>query len=231
MKDTELIDAWFAWKTHKNGVEYRGKDLARDTGMSEVYISLLRTGGRGLGKKTIKRLSKAFGVSDRDFLIGPFDIKPSESSSLISFAHPTNHHLSGEEVKIPYFHTQISAGHGRETAERGEKDFLPFKSDWIRRDLGSNPTDLILVDVQGDSMEPCLFSGDTILVDRSKKGLKENGLYVLRSGDDLFVKRIERQVGRILVKSDNPNYSSFNYDESIGEVIGRVVWRAGKVLK
>ena len=46
--------------------------------------------------------------------------------------------------------------------------------------------------MRGDSMEPRLSEGDLILVDRAQQQISDGIAYVLRLGDDLLVKYVQR---------------------------------------
>lgn len=77
-------------------------------------------------------------------------------------------------------------------------------------------------------MEGILFDGDNVLVDHSRNQ-PGNGLYVLRIGEELIVKRTQTLPGNhLLVSSANEAYQPFELnlaDETSGvEIIGKVVW-------
>jgi len=78
MTDQELLQAWMLWKARQIGREYQGKELAADSGLSEQYLSAVKTGRRGIGKITREKLSLAFGVTPSQFLAGPTSETPEE---------------------------------------------------------------------------------------------------------------------------------------------------------
>ena len=132
---------------------------------------------------------------------------------------------------IPLYNVSAAAGHGAVVDHEEVVDSLAFKRDWISHTLHAQPGDLYLINVQGESMTPTLHPGDVILVDRRNgENITTDGVYVIRMGDSLLVKRIQRLPGKTLrISSDNPAYQSFelkldaaNDDEL--SVIGRVVW-------
>jgi len=105
---------------------------------------------------------------------------------------------------------------------------LRFSAAWLRAQ-GLDPAQVAAMAVAGDSMEPTLRDGDEILVDRRRRPLRD-GVYVLRRGDSLLVKRVAASgAGRLLLISDNPAYPPI--DLPAGEVvpIGRVVWKGGRL--
>ena len=105
---------------------------------------------------------------------------------------------------------------------------MAFRKYWIRLHLRTDPKSLSVVKVTGDSMEGVLFDGDNVLVDHSRNQ-PGNGLYVLRIGEELIVKRTQTLPGNhLLVSSANEAYQPFELnlaDETSGvEIIGKVVW-------
>ena len=61
---------------------------------------------------------------------------------------------------------------------------------WLRKEYGTTDS-LEGIRVSGDSMEPTLFDGDVVLIDRNDF-VPKDGVYVLRIEDSLFVKRLMR---------------------------------------
>jgi len=153
---------------------------------------------------------------------------------------PAVHHHVGEErpgyVAVPLYNgVRAAAGSGAVVEHEAPDDALIFKEDWIRFELGARPQDLYLIRVTGDSMEPTLRSGDTILVDRRATRPDREGVYIMRMNDMLLVKRLQALPGGIVkVASDNQAFAAFDVklaDIEGGDItiIGRVVW-AGRRL-
>lgn len=111
---------------------------------------------------------------------------------------------------------------GIEVYDTGEKIFLPktfFKSMMDERKLRA-------IQVVGDSMLPKLHSGDCVIIDINNKFLGD-GLYVINYNDILMVKMLQfLPNNNILVKSLNPDYSSYEVEANSQEtlyIIGHVV--------
>ncbi len=128
---------------------------------------------------------------------------------------------------IPMFDVEVSAGNG--AAAYGVTDpamHLAFRKDWLKS-RGLFAKDLNCVVARGDSMEPTINSKDTLLVDTSKNNPRDGQIYVIRSSDVLWVKRIQRQIdGSLSLISDNPTYApmQLNLDDHPDiQVIGQVV--------
>ena len=105
--------------------------------------------------------------------------------------------------------------------------------DYIDRQLDLNefiehPAATFFFRLEGDSMEPLLRSGDEIFVDRNKRG--GEGVFVVRIGDALHVKQVQsRGPGDIALISANDAYAPIELAREEIEVIGRVVWKGGRL--
>jgi len=108
---------------------------------------------------------------------------------------------------------------------------------WFARSLPGVTTlnGLQIVSSSGDSMTPTIESRALVLVDTNQTALKGDGIYCLRVGDDLFIKRIMRNLdGTLTMISDNPAYPPSTVDRADlpdTAIIGRVVFAFnGKTL-
>ena len=105
---------------------------------------------------------------------------------------------------------------------------VAFRRNWLQR-KGLNVRSLSCVYARGDSMDPLICNDNLLLVDQTKTTIGE-GIYVLRIEDQLFVKRLQLQLGGgVGIISENPAYDNQVVPKAnLGElhVIGRVVWCA-----
>jgi hypothetical protein len=130
-------------------------------------------------------------------------------------------------VRVPRLPLDASAGPGAFSAEEISFDSYRFSRRWLR-EMGLDGADLSAIRVEGDSMEPLLRSGDEIFVDRNKRS--GEGVHVVRIGDALHVKRVQaRGPGRIALISANDAYAPIELAKDEIEVIGRVVWKGGRI--
>jgi phage repressor protein C with HTH and peptisase S24 domain len=103
-----------------------------------------------------------------------------------------------------------------------------FSARWLRGQ-GLDPAMLSAIAVTGDSMAPTLRDGDEILVDRTPRKLTD-GIHVVRVEDSLLVKRLDTgRPGTIALVSDNPAYRPLELSPADVIVVGRVVWKSGKL--
>lgn len=136
--------------------------------------------------------------------------------------------------KIPRLEVRASAGHGSFPVPESSSDSMGFSERLLRELAGGDLAGLSMIKVVGDSMAPTLNDGDDIMVNRLDAAPRlRDGIYVLRMGDGLLVKRIARELDRRLVTiiSDNVAYPPWP-GTSLKDiaVIGRVVW-SGKRMR
>lgn len=128
---------------------------------------------------------------------------------------------------IPRLPLDASAGPGSVGSQEISYDAFRFSRKWLR-EMGLEDADLSAIRVEGDSMEPLLRSGDEIFVDRNKR--QGEGVFVIRIGDALHVKQIRASApATITLVSTNDAYPPLDLPREEVEVIGRVVWKGGRV--
>ncbi|MBS7668506.1 S24 family peptidase [Croceicoccus gelatinilyticus] len=136
-------------------------------------------------------------------------------------------------IAIPRLALGASAGPGALAEDDAPVGHLGFSEGWLR-EMGLTPNALTALSVAGDSMDPTLSDGDEILVARAEAqygGRLRDGIHVIRRDGTLMVKRLlfERE-GQVSVISDNKAYpSDANVPLEEVEVLGRVVWKGGRI--
>ena len=133
-----------------------------------------------------------------------------------------------EVVHIPRYDVKVSAGGGSWTVDQTIVEQMPFQDRWLRQQLGRSADQMVLVSVEGDSMEPTLEENDLLLIDRQQTEFAREGIYVIRLDDMLMVKRLQRQPkGLIQIISDNFNYPPITLSDHCGEsfgILGKAIW-------
>ena len=130
---------------------------------------------------------------------------------------------------VPEIDVRASAGPGAWNDEFEEAtDTWLFADPLIRHEFRARPEDLRMITVDGDSMEPVLSSGDRILIDVSLKVPVPPGIFVIWDGMGLVAKRIEHvphsDPPKVVLKSLNPDYDSYERLAEEIRVVGRAVW-------
>jgi phage repressor protein C with HTH and peptisase S24 domain len=128
---------------------------------------------------------------------------------------------------IPMVEARISAGQGSlETSGKSERSYA-FRMDFLLRK--GNPEQMVMMRVAGDSMEPEIYDGDVVLLDQSQRDVLPGRIYAVGFEDAIYLKRIDKEPGKVILKSMNPNYRPVTLDvrEDCAEqfrVIGKVLW-------
>ena len=141
--------------------------------------------------------------------------------------HGKKWNISDEFEYIPMYDVEVSAGRGIDAyGAAAPKTYLAFRKDWLRA-RGLFADSLNCVTARGDSMEPTISNKDTLLVNTARSNPVDGRIYVIRSEETLWVKRVQRQLdGSLLLISDNESYPPMHLDlrnhENI-EIIGQVV--------
>ena len=212
----------------KHGASLAG--LSRLIGRNPAYLQQYVTRGspRHLDEPDLRKIAEFLGISTRLIETRRFDdvrldAPTQRRAALADYA------AAGLEdwVEVARLPLDASAGPGAFSAEEISFDSFRFSRRWLR-EMGLEGADLTAIRVEGDSMEPTLRSGDEIFVDRNKRA--GEGIHVVRIGDVLHVKQVQASApGRITLISANDAYAPIELARDEVEVIGRVVWKGGRV--
>jgi hypothetical protein len=197
-------------------------------GRNTTYLQqFVRKGSpRKLEENDRRTLAEFFGVPESDLGAAP-------RGTVITAGQGTPRSLApraitAEWADIPRLPLGASAGPGTLPAEEIPSGRLRFNHRWLKGQ-GLEPAMLSVIEVEGDSMEPTLRDGDEILVDRTPRPLRA-GIHVIRLDDVLLVKRLEPGPGgTVRIISDNPAYPRLERPLHEVELVGRVVWKGGRL--
>lgn len=96
--------------------------------------------------------------------------------------------------------------------------------------LGSASTSLFVAKGRGDSMEPTINNGDMIIVDRSKRQLRDpDRIWALTVGDFHMIKRVRPRGANVVLLSDNPRVPDEIVSAEEVNIVGRVVFIGRKM--
>jgi phage repressor protein C with HTH and peptisase S24 domain len=131
---------------------------------------------------------------------------------------------------IDVYDVHASAGHGTTVDTEYVVERLSFPPQFLARLTKTPPKHLAIIGVKGESMLPTIADDDLVMLDTTKKNLDFDGLFVLKFGDALHVKRISRS-GRdtVMIISDNSNYPAQSWARDEIEVVGKVIWMGKKL--
>ncbi len=135
---------------------------------------------------------------------------------------------------IPKVKARLAAGTGSLETEGEVIGYYAFKTDFLRRK--GRPKKMVLMDVLGDSMEPEIWNGDTVLIDESQNEILAGGLFAVGIDSAVLVKYVDALPGKLSFRSRNERYAPIEVDMSgdLAEtvrIIGRVVWSCREYVR
>jgi len=209
------------------------REAAHIAGISEDMIYKYIGGRASLSLAPAAKLCAKVGVS-LDWLVSGRDESGHVASNLAQVADGEGAYEAAFAL-VPKYDVEASAGGGREVTSEEEVGRFAFRRDWLS-ERGLRADRLALISARGDSMRPTINAGDTLLIDMGDAPVRD-GIYVIRMGGELYVKRIQRLPGGLAkVRSDNQAYEAFEIPlngswvagdgEDVGRdrIVGRVVW-------
>lgn len=208
-------------KRAREGAGYdNATDAARRYGWNVPTYLSHENGSRGITASKASDYGRAFRVSPEWILYGR-DRPPATPAA------------TSEDALVPVHNVEASAGHGSAVFSEEVVSTLAFPRDYLSRLTRSDPRNLKIIGVKGDSMLPTLRDDDIVMLDTTKRDPSYDGLFVVRdNGDGLLVKRIGRasRRGFIMLISDNRDlYPPIEREINEIEVLGKVLWVGQKV--
>ncbi|PKP96134.1 MAG: transcriptional regulator [Alphaproteobacteria bacterium HGW-Alphaproteobacteria-15] len=194
--------------------------LSELLGRNPSYLQqFIRKGSpRKLEEQDRATLAQFFGVGEEELR----DVKDN------SYIAPLKPRESGAWVDVPRLDLGAAAGPGRVPGSEAAFDTFRFSRRWLA-EHGLERAQLSAITVEGDSMEPLLNNGDEILVDCSPRPFRD-GIHVVRLSETLMVKRVASTgAGRVALLSQNLAYPPVEVAADEVAIIGRVVWKGGKI--
>lgn len=206
----------------RNELGYSQGQLGKLVGLSQQQIGRIENGS-SLTLENAKKIADALGI-DRALLL-PDSFLPTHLEGIVSTAEKITSLFSQKnEVTIEMIDATACCGDGidnlpEKTCGHWRLPIAEFKSI-----TSSNPENLRMLRVQGDSMQPTINEGDWVWVDTSNNYIGSDGMYLIRMATGLAVKRLQSGLSNVVIKSDNPTYSDITADVGEVKIIGKVVY-------
>lgn len=202
-------------------------DVARALNASPQTINNWEA--RGMSKAGMLNAQQAFGCSANWLSTGQGAMALAPADLPQGF-RPVSVALPGEEnpnlINIQKVRIRVQAGITGFQVEPdrrdGGTDEVPRR--WVQQH-NYVPERLYAIEVHGESMEPSLYDGDTIVVNTADTKPVDGAVFVLNHGGEVVVKRLERDGPMWYLASDNPRpeFRRRLIRESETHLIGRVV--------
>ena len=217
-------------------------ELSRRSGVPQPTINrILKGNGRqGPATETLKKLAVALNVNFQWLSEGVGEKSRTISKQKVEFiARPETvegssrvHAVDDEDennglARIRKVKLRLSAGIvGFSTdAEEGDGTPIYFRRDWMLA-RGFRAEALIAIRVKGESMEPNLYDGDTVVINTDDRKPRDGEVFALNYEGEAVVKRMVRDAGQWWLSSDNLDQRRFHRKHCSGDaciVIGRVI--------
>lgn len=202
-------------KDLREKLELSMEQLAERVSVSWQTVQQWENGKTAPKRARLEALAKALNTTPEYLAVGPL-------------ADPD----TDEFVPIRRLDVRVSAGHGEIVLSEDEKSRLSFRADFLRA-AGASPDQTVSVSVKGDSMEPLIPDGATILVNRSATSIINGKVYAFRRHGELLVKRLYKGNGGFIARSENPagGYPDMHldFDDPETDIIGRAFWMGVKL--
>lgn len=130
-----------------------------------------------------------------------------------------------EFQRVPKVKARLCAGGGSFEVGSEVEGYYSFRKEWLSSKGSSEK--MVLMDIFGNSMSPELRDGDSVLIDESQKEILSGAMYAVGVEDTIMVKRVEKHPNRLVLLSDNTDYSPLflSREEMSGvRIIGKVLW-------
>ncbi|MCK5683968.1 S24 family peptidase, partial [bacterium] len=126
---------------------------------------------------------------------------------------------------IPKVAARLSAGTGSFDVEDNITDYLSFQTKWLAKKGSANS--MVAMEVFGQSMEPVIREGDTVLIDQAQNIIIAGVIYAVGVEDTILIKRLEKHPEKLVLSSDNKNYEPIYIKKEEANkvrIIGKVIW-------
>lgn len=206
-------------------------DLARVTKKTQM---LYESGERSPKADYMTSVAEA-GVDVQYLLTGNRLVKAGDGANGSSASAPEEPYgdpAAENMAAVPLYDIEAAAGAGRSLEAEEVEATLYFPVEQLS-EQGLDPANVVGVKVRGDSMDGTLADGDWVLVDRSQREPKPDGVFLLLVHGERRIKRVQRVAGGAwLLISDNEHYQTEMIkpeDKKDVQILGRCEIRIGRI--
>jgi len=195
------------------------KEFAEPLGVSPQAVNKWERGLTPISMMAAQLIKKEYGIS-----LFSNDVEINNSIENNSASIDGRDNTWTTQILVPLLSVRPCAGLGNSLDDYVEEvGGMPFSVHWLRRSFGVPPNLLYLMVVDGDSMIPTIAPDEMVFVVSIQHTNFRQGLWVMRLGDQLYIKRI-LQLGQNQFRaiSDNPAYPPLELDDT-AQLLGRVV--------
>lgn len=201
MIEKELQAKWV--KNIRKKTYLSQRDFGKKIGVSGAYIGQIETGETPLSEKVYKQIIQSYGNLSND--------------------------KETEYINLDYYPQIFGSCGSGVFALSQEKQVINVPKSAFMFNYSENKT-YSVINAWGDSMNPFICNKDKLIVEHlNGEQIKDNHVYVFCYKDEIYVKRLIKNIDEVIIKSDNtdPIYrprviegKKLNDLYIIGEIVG-----------
>lgn len=195
----------------------KGKDVAAALGIDPARVTEMRKYERRVQAEEEEPLARILGLAD----------EPVPATGEITRHSLTD--LATELGLVLVDEIDLAFGMGATYLDGSDPEVLgivPFRENWLQGLYSGDVKHLKVVRGRGDSMEPTIRDGDTVLVDTSQRRIDDQDrIWAISYGDLGMIRRIRvTPRGSWMLMPDNQVVRPDEVGDGETAVIGRVIW-------
>lgn len=213
-------------------------ELAEAVDMTQQGIQSIEAGTVKRPKK-LREIAAALDCKETWLLEGKGAANVSDD--VIGF-HEDQSPFEGERPRSGIMEIDVRAGlggggttEGREVRHDGnysdpvKSEAWQFPARFMREEIRANESQVIIIETDGDSMEPTIGSGERIIVHTGIRHPSPDGIFALRDAfGNIVAKRLQvlrkGDPPRVLIISDNKSHATEEVGLDEINIVGRVLW-------
>lgn len=213
-------------------------EFARQTGVTLSTIARWRKGEAEPSRPNLIKIAEVANVSIEWLATGKESQDKPSNSDIVARAFERLERERSELDEISMLNSfesiEVSAGFGSFNEGITQPDGLVPYDNALLHALGVKATHCGVFWANGYSMQPTIFDGDQLLVDFSKKEVKNEKIYLVQNNDSIWVKRVKLLWDGVELISDNRDeYEPIKItaDEAQNlQIIGQIVHVGHKLI-
>lgn len=202
------------------------KALAEFLGLDASAVNRICTGERQVKAGELAKILEFLGISYENSE-GPINKKEVNEDNFARIPEIDVRGGLGVGGTSSEAYTTLSGGSTILTDVVSDVWGVPFSS--FPTKLRNNSDDMVIIQVDGNSMEPNIYHGDYVMIDKTSAVPRADGIYALWNGLGIVCKRVRyvyrSEPPRIKIISDNQTEdepAEVTLEEA--KIIGKVVW-------
>ena len=188
------------------------KEFGDILGVSQRAISNWESGRNEPSIEVLNSISTKWAINPTWLLTGRGEMFLKDESKQIAIQKTQNNQ---DEITLNYYpEVYAAAGYGATNQDFTPVETITLPKKFLIEILNIFPTyPLDIIKVIGDSMEPYIQDGETVLVERNPKP-RNGDIVIANINGEVYIKRIEKDPFGKWIKfiSDNPLYETFKIE-------------------